>query len=216
MSSGIRPFPIASSKLNAIAGALFMLSIAHFVEGQTECELKKQKDDLKVYTCSSDDSKLKVLKAELTLPNTTFNELLDFVSDIDNYVNWQFNTTESKVLKERGRSVIFRNVVDAPWPLSKREMILEHSHAFDSIGQVLTIESKTVSYEYPETEDLIRVPFSASKWRVTSVNRDLRIEYILRIDPGGSVPTWLVNIAMAEGPYSSFINLKEQLKKKRP
>jgi len=36
----------------------------------------------------------------------------------------------------------------------------------------------------------------------------------MRIDPGGSLPVWLVNMAMAEGPYLTFVNLKKQLEKK--
>jgi len=198
-----------------IVVVLLMVSIARLAKGQTDCELKKEKDDLKVYTCSS-DSKLNILKAELMLEDTSFKELLDFVNDINNYVNWQYNTTEARILQTRDKSIVYRTVVDAPWPLSNREMILEHSAAFDSAKQVLEIGSHTVSYDYPPDEELTRVPLSVARWKVTSFNNSLKIEYTLRIDPGGSVPAWLVNIAMTEGPFNSFIKLKDELKRKRP
>jgi hypothetical protein len=201
-------------KLNVVV--LLMVSIAPLASGQTDCELKKEKDDLKVYTCSSADSKLNVLKAELMLEDTSFKELLDFVNDINNYVNWQYNTKEARILQTSDKAVIYRTVVDAPWPLSNREMILEHSAKFDSVRQILEIGSRTVSYNYPRNEELIRVPLSIAKWNVSSINNSLKIEYTLRIDPGGSVPAWLVNIAMTEGPFNSFIKLKEELKQKRP
>ncbi len=61
---------------------------------------------------------------------------------------------------------------------------------------------------------LVRVPFSEARWEVAMVNnKDLSIQYFLRIDPGGSVPTWLVNMAMAEGPYVTFKNLRAKLMK---
>jgi len=192
-----------------------IFSIAPLAKGQNDCELKKEKDDLRVYTCSTAGSKLNVLKAELMLEDTSFKELLDFVNDIGNYVNWQYNTKEARVLQTRANSVVFRTVVDAPWPLSGREMILEQSTSFDSAIQVLKIESRTVSYDYPQNEDLIRVPLLVAKWNVSSVKNSLKIEYTLRIDPGGSVPAWLVNIAMTEGPYNSFLKLKNELKQKR-
>jgi len=208
--------PLHASVKWPIVLLLSVLSFAQPAFGQNDCELKKEKGDLKVYTCSSADSKLNILKAELMLEDTSFRELLDFVNDIDNYVHWQYNTIEARVLQTRDKSVVFRTVVDAPWPLSGREMIMEHSARFDSARQVLEIESRTVSYDYPLDDELIRVPLSVAKWNVSSLNNSLRIEYTLRIDPGGSVPPWLVNIAMTEGPFNSFIKLKEALKRKRP
>jgi len=195
---------------------LLILSIAPLVSGQTDCSLKKQKEDLKVYTCSTDDSNLKILKVELILKNTSFKELMDFVDDINNYVNWQYNTKEATILQTREKSVIYRTVVEAPWPLSSREMIIEHSSTFDSAKQVLTINSQTVPYDFPVDEDLVRVSHSIASWNVSALNNSLKIEYILRIDPGGSVPGWLVNVAMADGPYNSFIRLKEELEHKHP
>lgn len=199
-----------------IAAVGLLLSIAFRAEGQEECELKKEHDDLRVYTCASGDNELKVVKAELTLENTSLKELQDYVLDIDNYVNWQYHTKEVTILKKDRHSIIYRAVVDAPWPLSNREMIVEITSELDGTAQVLAIDSHHVAYEYPETRDLIRVPYSVGTWRVTSLKNSLKVVYNLRIDPGGSVPAWLVNVAMADGPYYSFMKLKEELKKKRP
>ena len=44
---------------------------------------------------------------------------------------------------------------------------------------------------------------------------DLKVSYFLNVDPGGSIPAWLVNLAVAEGPYESFRNLKRQLSEVR-
>jgi hypothetical protein len=71
------------------------------------------------------------------------------------------------------------------------------------------------SFDYPLDEDLIRVPFMKGQWRVRQgANNTLFIEYFLRINPGGTVPAWLVNIAMADGPHHSFRNLKQQIYKR--
>jgi hypothetical protein len=59
---------------------------------------------------------------------------------------------------------------------------------------------------------MVRIPFSEAKWRVTRLNQSsLKIDYTLRVDPGGYVPAWLANMAMAEGPFYSFSKLKEYL-----
>jgi hypothetical protein len=192
-----------------------ILSIAQFASGQTDCQLKKQKEDLKVYTCSSSESKLKVLRAEFIIDDTSFKDLLEFLEDIDNCVTWQYNTIEAGALQHRGGTIIYRTVIEAPWPVSNREMILELSSAFDSAKQELSIVSRSIDYEYPQTDGLVRVPFAFGKWKVVSIQGSLRVVYTLRIDPGGSVPAWLINLSMAEGPYNSFSKLKEELRQRQ-
>jgi hypothetical protein len=204
----------SSSRVTVILFAS-ILSIVEFASGQTDCQLKKQKEDLKVYTCSSSESKLKILKAEFVIEDTSFNDLLEFLKDINNCVTWQYNTIEARALQKRDGAIIYRTVIEAPWPVSNREMILELSSAFDSVKQQLTIVSRSIDYEYPQTDDLVRVPFALGKWEVVSVQSSLRVVYTLRIDPGGSVPIWLLNLSMAEGPYNSFSKLKEELRRKR-
>ena len=183
-------------------------------QGQENCKLKKDKDGIKVYTCDDADSKYKSLKAEFLLEGVTSDELKFFLLNGDNYINWQYEMIESKVLEQMNdHEKIIRTVVDAPWPVSNREMIT-HLKINSSLSGNLQIAVNTIKYDYPAKKDLVRVPFSDARWEVEKINeRDLSIHYFLRIDPGGSIPTWLVNMAMAEGPYTSFRNLKKNLVK---
>jgi hypothetical protein len=78
----------------------------------------------------------------------------------------------------------------------------------------MQIDMHTFQSGRPVKEGFLRVPFMHGHWNVKSLeNNALQVEYILQIDPGGSIPVWLVNLAMAEGPYISFRNLKKQLEK---
>lgn len=206
--------PLHASVKWPIVLLLSVLSFARLAFGQNDCELKKQKDDLKVYTCSTAESKLKVLKAEMTLENVSLKEFEGFLRNINNCVKWQYNTNEAGLLDERDGVIIYRTVIEAPWPVSNREMILELSSSFDSVKQELNVLSRSIEYEFPKSDDLVRVPFAVGKWRVFSMKNYLKVEYFLQIDPGGSVPIWLINLAMAEGPYNSLANLREELTRK--
>jgi hypothetical protein len=83
----------------------------------------------------------------------------------------------------------------------------------DPTNQRLIIETENFETSQPLKRGVVRVPFMHGVWTVINSEQDLQVEYVLKIDPGGSVPAWLVNIAMAEGPYISFRNLKRQLEK---
>jgi hypothetical protein len=109
--------------------------------------------------------------------------------------------------------MITRSEIDAPWPVENRELIVEHTLDQNPIQNQLHVITKTVAFNYPVSSELIRVPFSHAEWYVKKVGTSLKVTYTMRIDPGGSVPAWLVNIAMAEGPYQSFVTLKKKLEK---
>jgi hypothetical protein len=65
--------------------------------------------------------------------------------------------------------------------------------------------------------NLLRVPFFFATYQVSLVDEtSIKIIYTLKIDPGGYVPPWLVNLAMAEGPYISFKNLKTKISETDP
>jgi hypothetical protein len=191
-----------------------MLTFAGFcTSAQHEtCTLKKDKDGIKVYACHSDTAQLKSVRAEVLLENTTLELLKAHILDIENYVTWQYKMLKADVLESVSDSeVIMRTVVDTPWPASNREVISQLMAKENALG-VLEITGKVIPYDYPPEKGLVRVPFSESAWTVTEINgTDLKVQYVLRVNPGGSLPVWLINLAVAEGPYQSFRNLKAQL-----
>jgi hypothetical protein len=180
---------------------------------QPNCELKRDADGIKVYTCKTDTLKFKSLRAEFELSNATIQQLKDFLWDVSNYPTWQYNLMEAQEISSPGKTELaYRALVDAPWPVENRETIV--SMRVIEMDTILTIHVSRIDYKKPPPDNVIRVPYFEASWKVTPAGRNLKAVYTLHIDPGGIVPVWLVNIAMADGPYVSFKNLKAQLEKK--
>jgi hypothetical protein len=178
----------------------------------TDCKLKRDEDGVKVYTCKAEGAKLKSLRAEFFLKGVKIDELETFLMDVKGYTSWQYNMIESTVIKKvSDQDVIYRTEVEAPWPVENRELIVRYTSQRDTIKQTMDIVIENIDMQYPRKDDVVRVPSSYATWRISTHGNDLKIEYALRIDPGGSVPAWLVNIAMADGPHHSFRNLKRML-----
>lgn len=182
--------------------------------GQTQpCELRKNKDGIKVYTCKSDTSKFRSLKAEFVITNTTMAKLKAFLFDAPNFVNWQFDVVQSSALEIiSDNEMIYRTVVDAPWPVDDREIIVKIITKTYS-DDFAEFHINTVASSFSQTDDLIRVPLFRANWSVRRVDDLLYAVYTLDIDPGGYVPPFLVNMAMADGPHQSFRDLKKILEK---
>lgn len=178
------------------------------VAQSTDCVLKKEKEGIKVYTCKSDTSKFRSLQAEFVIENTSIEELKAFMFTVSKYTHWQYDATEASMLKRiNNNDMIYRVVIDAPWPVDNRELIVQFSTVVHDADHA-NFYIKTVSSDFPLSDNLIRIPFSQARWDITRINNALHVSYHMNINPGGYVPAFLINMAMAEGPYQSFRSLK--------
>jgi len=178
------------------------------VAQSTDCDLKKEKEGIKVYTCKSDTSKFRSLRAEFIIENKSIEELKAFMFTVSKYTDWQYDATEARMLKKISENeMIYRVVIDAPWPVDNRELIVKFSTVVHDADHA-NFYIKTVSSDFPVSDDLVRIPFSQASWDITRMNNSLLVIYHMNIDPGGYVPAFLINMALADGPYQSFKSLK--------
>ncbi|MFZ2907319.1 MAG: hypothetical protein WAZ98_14040 [Cyclobacteriaceae bacterium] len=200
--------------LRSILLIIFFL-VTLFASGQSaECTLKKEKDGIKVYTCKSDTSKFRSLKAEFTINNTSLENLKTFLFTVPTYMKWQYNVLEATLVKSiNDHEMIYRVVIDAPWPLDNREMIVRFTAVIHDQDHA-NFYINTIASDIPQQDDLVRIPYSTASWTIVRMNNVLQVTYKMNINPGGYVPPLLVNMAMADGPHQSFRNLKRLLEAK--
>lgn len=204
------------AKWHTIIPAILVVAMAYSpVHAQQDCKLTRDKDGIKIYTCHTDTARFKFVKAEILLNDTRLSTIRAAILDVENYVAWQYNLMQAEVLEHvSDTELVLRTVVDAPWPVTNRELITRLHIIRDIETGELEVEGKSIKYDLPLQKQLVRVPFSETRWSVAAINdSDLIVHYALYIDPGGSVPSWLVNLTIAEGPYQSFRNLKKLLQK---
>jgi hypothetical protein len=182
--------------------------------GQTEWDLKTEKQGLKVYTRTYPDSRFKAIKVELEL-EATLSQLVAVVLDVNTGAEWVYATKTSVLLKQVSPAELYYYCeVRLPWPISNRDFIARLKVNQDPATRVVTIDGPTIADFVPVKKDIIRVKRSEGKWVITPVGRNhIRVEYTLRTDPGGDIPAWLFNLFVAKGPVESFQNLQVQLKK---
>ena len=192
---------------------LFFVLTVYEVKGQEDCVLKKSQDNILVYTCKSSDTKLKSIKATFNIP-TRPSVLSAFMLDVPNFTKWQYNTIETTVLKRIApNEIIYCSLIEAPWPVSNRDLVMHLKITQDTLTKVMTISLKSIPDYIPKKIGVVRIPSAEGKWVVEELGKnELRVNYSFLVDPGGSVPVWLINLALADGPYETFRNLKARVK----
>jgi hypothetical protein len=191
--------------------SLFALAASDII-AQREWTLKKDADSVKVYTSHTEESAFKSIKAIFTV-NTTMSQLASMVWNVERYDEWQYNTIVCKTLKKiNEHEMIYYAEIEAPWPITNRDMVVRLKVSQNDSTKVLTIDTVSEPAFIPEDEDLVRVPMSKAQWIVAPAGENkVSVEYTIQIDPGGSVPAWMVNMVCVEAPYESFTKLRSKI-----
>lgn len=182
------------------------------VSGQTDWRLEKDQDDIQVYSRVLKNSKFKSLKVTCKL-QCTAAELTSIIMDVENSCKWVYHTQNCKLLKRISPTELYYYAeVSVPWPVNNRDYVV-HITSSKPDEQTTVINSDCVSGWIPLNKNNVRIVNSSGMWRIEKQKNDLvNVTYTTDIDPGGSVPTWLINMFAAQGPLESFKKLKSEVK----
>ena len=171
-------------------------------------------EGVKVFTKANPNSPFNLLKAECEI-NVGINQMLTLIYDVNRHTEWVYNSVQSVLIKKNSTyDIIYYGETYAPWPVSNRDLVIHLTAATDSITGICNITAISEPKLKPLVKGKIRIPRSVSKWKLIPVNNQTtHVIYTLDIDPGGSLPAWLVNFASVEGPYLSFLKMKAILLK---
>lgn len=198
--------------LNIICTLFIILCHVSSVKGQYNWVLKKDKEGIKVSSRHTDRSKFNDIKVEMDLPGNIY-QLLNILLDVDKYSDWSYSVSKSELVKKlTPLKLVYHLEVTAPWPVTDRDLYAMFEVNIDSITRSIKILASGDSSYRPLIKDFIRIPHSKGVWDIRTVSSKIvHIVYILEIDPGGSVPAWIMNMFGIKAPFITFQNLKHKM-----
>lgn len=192
---------------------IIVLSSAFFqVNGQAKWVLKSDEDGIQLYSRSVPASPFKALKTVCTL-QTSLSSVAAVLLDVMRTSEWVYGTSTCSILKQESPSVVYYYAeMGMPWPVTNRDFIIKISMMQDPVTKVITVLAENQPDFIPEKKKLVRIRSSSGKWRIEPLsNGRVRIEYQLYVEPGGSVPSALMNMFSGKGPVESFKNLRKRV-----
>ena len=180
------------------------------VKAQDTWELRRNENGITIYSRRHDNL---VELHLLTEFNSTTDNLINQLMNIPNYVIWVYGNKRSGIIKKiNDHDIIYFTEAHLPWPIADRDLVIELTITPASATNPLTIIAKSIDGILPPKPHFIRVPYSVATWHVIPVpGNKIKIDYTFSLDPGGSIPSWLVNLTIATGPYKSFLKLGDML-----
>lgn len=193
--------------------SLFLLTTFSAAFSQVEWELTKEKNGIKVYTAKEATSKFKDIKVEAVVAGT-IQKLVNILLDVSNTKNWVYGTKNSYLIKRiNANEILYYSETALPWPVNNRDIPIKMQLNVDGKNNTLKVFASGIPNAIPEKKGIVRIPYFNALWDVKYDSRKrLIISYILKMDPGGSVPAGVTNMFITKGPYETFNNLSEMLK----
>jgi hypothetical protein len=182
------------------------------VPGSKNWHLVKQKNGIEVFTAPGGHDGLKLIKVTAQMSGS-LQRVKEVFTNIPIQEEWVYATRKSYLVKKLDEnSMLYYNETGLPWPASNRDvvirMVLEEDPSFKS----LQIRQEAVTGTLPARKGLVRVQHLSGHWEFTETgNNKLKAIYFLDVDPGGSLPAWVVNLFIAKGPYETFVKLQQLL-----
>jgi len=197
---------------------IYLLSIgvimAFNATSQGEWKLNKERNGIKVYSKKTDNAKFKSVKVVCDMEGS-IDKLVAVLKNIPNNKNWVYNTKKSYIIKNvSSNEIIYYEETEMPWPLNNRDVIINMQFKRNDAYKTLTIEANGLQGQQEIKKENVRLGYFKGIWQVTTKDSNhINVTFLLTIEPGGSIPSWAYNLFLSAGPYNTFNNLAQLLKK---
>jgi len=194
--------------------ATTILSQSHDSASDDGWVLKKEKTGIKIYYRKTSD--IHELKLSTTL-NASLSGVAQMLDEVQYFPKWGYKVSETHLVKRISPTeMIYYARVDFPWPMSDRDLVLHTKLDQDPENRTVTSTSVALTGHVPEYKGVVRMKKANTKWTVKpGAGNNVQLEYYLYSDPGGSLPDWVVNLALDMGPRETIKRMRETLKESR-
>lgn len=182
------------------------MDVAAALEGNWEFRVDHK--GIKVFSSKRPGSEVLGFRGEVEF-EVSLKKLVSLFHDFPSYDRWVHQLFEMQVL-ERSESLeyVVRQVINTPWPMPKREMILRTElHTSESGAIALTMEG--VPDYLPAKPGLHRVRETTGVWIILPAgNGRVHVTFVMHMNPGDDVPPALSNTALFEVPFYSLQRMR--------
>jgi hypothetical protein len=205
------------NSLKGFLGIAFMLLFRVSLFGQNNWILQKEKDGIKISTRHAVSSQFDDVHVEVDLPGN-IEQMKSILIDISHYKDWSYAMKESVLIKQLGPGkLIYYSEIEVPWPATNRYFYANFDLMEDTLSHSIKVISLNLPDYLPASKDLLQVTFVKGLWNISTISKKtIHIDYILELNPGGNLPSWVLNLFSTKGPLETFENIRQKMTAMNP
>lgn len=191
--------------------ALFLLPAVLEAQAGEGWKLKTQTDGLRVYVRKPADSDINEVKIETVFPGD-MAQAIAVLKDYESYPDWVYMCQEAKLLP----SGHVYSLLKTPWPLDNCDYVGKSTITQHPQTGAVTIRLRNIDGIMDKKSGVTRLKKLDVIWVLTpQSNGDIVLEYRVKSDPGGNIPTWAINQAIDRGPTNTIKKYRAMVQHKR-
>ncbi|MES2489114.1 MAG: START domain-containing protein [Pseudomonadota bacterium] len=122
---------------------------------------------------------------------------------------WDSMCGEVKVLKQGTASETVYVHTEIPWPVTDRDLVMRVEWKQDPTTGVVSMHAVGAPDAEPLRKDRVRMASFTNDWTLTPMDGGIiAVESIAHADPGGPMPTFMINKLSADAPLEAMKKIK--------
>ncbi|MFC3151230.1 START domain-containing protein [Litoribrevibacter euphylliae] len=197
-----------------LAGSGLMTGISSAFAGAWT--LEKEESGISAYTQFSEELGYNRVKLEMVV-DAPVESLVSINTDAGNLNQWMESFDQVEVVTQNTwYDYILYVTYDFPFPYQDRDS-LSRTLVYKKDDGSVVVKFLLEDEGKPQTDDYIRMDYIDGAWEFTQLNdQQTKVVYTSLVSPGGEGPKWVINAFSLDVPFTSFQNLREQLKTYQP
>lgn len=177
--------------------------------------LRKETDNIRVFTTDQPGSSFKAFKAEAIL-DVPIENLMAVMVNPHSCVEWVHNCSESYAFGDGTFDDRYAySVNDMPWPVTDRDYVIRiRTRGHQDSGEIV-MDLNAIPDQRADESDYVRVDKSDTLYRFIPQGDQTRMIWVQHTEPNGSIPGWLVNTLLVDIPIRSMEQLERVARKER-
>ncbi len=178
---------------------------------QTDWELKKESDGVKVYTREVEGSTLKAFKAEAVMEGK-LSSFVGVLQDVESYIFLFNDMTEATVIEMTDTFHIHVTETNVPWPVNDRYGVYSNSYSQRYDHKTVTVKVKALEGYISDRKGKVRITEAKGQWTFHPLgDNNVEVTFEMHVEPGGNVPTWMINMFLVDTPMKDMKTLRERV-----
>lgn len=175
-------------------------------------ELKRDKNDIQVFTSAVAGSKYKAVRAVSIIPGNV-ESFVALVLDFDACPKWADLCKTSRqvgVISATESFVYTLNVL--PFPVANRDAVAFVTWQQNPKTKKVTMTSIATDSTLVKVGSAVRLEDAVVQWHFTPLaHNTVRVESFAHIDPNGPTPAWVTNQLLISSPFKSIKNMRRMI-----
>jgi len=138
-------------------------------------------------------------------------DILDFVTDVESYDTWVYNTYRSDLIEKRSIvEGINYMLIEAPFPLKDIDVFMHYEIEFDSFGDSFILTQTCIPDYFPRNKKYQRVLRYKAIWKfIKHDDNSTDLLYIVKLGGPKNLPNFILKLFLCTGPVETLINLND-------